>query len=132
MPEWEAMRWPLGMMRSFVSFPSILRNIVGLGKREVHVCIIAGSEDKLVGVEIPRRLAQTFRDAVRASTTGKKTGQPVIGAKEGKEYQVNGVSSDTSLGVRLVAIEGAAHHFQNDVHQEVGARQLLAFLEDLN
>ena len=131
MPGWESLRWPIGMMRSFVSFPNILENLVGLGRRGAHVCIIAGSEDKLVGVQIPRRLAKTFREAVRASTERKKIDQSVIGIEDGKEFHINGVSFDTSLGVRFVAIEGAAHHFQNDVHQEVGARQLLKFLEEL-
>ena len=132
LPEWESLRWPIGMMRSFVSFPGILKNIVGLGRRGAHVCIIAGSEDKLVGVQIPRRLAQTFRDAVRASTESKKTDHSVISTKDGKDFHINGVSFDTSSEVHFVAIAGAAHHFQNDVHQEVGARQLLSFLEDLN
>lgn len=95
------------------------------------MCIIAGSEDKLVGVRIPRRLAKIFRDAVRASTESKKIDKSTIGNEDGKEFHVNGVRFDTSLGVRFVAIEGAAHHFQNDVHQEVGARQLLSFLEEL-
>ena len=132
MPEWESLRWPIGMMRSFVSFPSLLKSIVGLGRRGAHVCIIAGSEDKLVGVQIPRRLSQIFRDAVRESTENKKTDQSVIGTNDGKEFHINEASFDTSFGVRFVAIEGATHHFQNDVHHEVGARQLLSFLEGLN
>ncbi|KAL8795565.1 MAG: hypothetical protein Q9195_001986 [Heterodermia aff. obscurata] len=106
--------------------------IPGFGGRGARVCIIAGSEDKLVGVQIPRRLAQVFRDTIKESTEGKKIDQSVIGIEDGKELHINGISIDTSFGVRFIAIEGAAHHFQNDVHQEAGARQLLSFLEESN
>ncbi|KAL8799895.1 MAG: hypothetical protein Q9182_005552 [Xanthomendoza sp. 2 TL-2023] len=130
MPEWESLRWPLGMMRPFVSFPRILENITGLGKRVSHVCIMAGSEDKLVGVKIPQRLANVFRDAVKASTETKKTDGPADFATE--ENETHEYHADLSHGVHFVVVKGAGHHFQNDLQQETGARQLLAFIRRLS
>lgn len=117
------------MMRPFVSFSRILENIVGSCKHHPCICIIAGGEDKLVGVQIPGKLAKIFRDSIKALIEGKK----LDGIENDKWEAINnGVASSSRLGVRLITMEGAAHHFQNDIDQEVGARQLLDFLEDVS
>lgn len=120
------------MMRPFVSFPRILENIAGLSKPGSHICIIAGSEDKLVGSEIPERLANTFRDAVSASAFSKKLDRAEDQTDVEKVTSIDGVRSTCSLGVRFIDIEGAPHHFQNDIKPEVGAWQLLNFVKELS
>ena len=132
MPEWESLRWPLGMMRQFVSFQRILGNIVGLSRQGAHICIIAGSADKLVGSQIPERLAKTFRDAIRTLADGKKVDRTEDDFNDEKVTSVDGVRSTSILGVRFVDMEGAPHHFQNDIRQETGARQLLSFIDELH
>ena len=118
-------------MRQFVSFPRLLENIVGLSKQGAHICIIAGSEDKLVGSQIPERLAKTFRDAIKTMAHDKRVDRAEDEFNDEKVISTDGVRSTSSLGVHFVDIEGAPHHFQNDIKQEVGARQLLSFIDKL-
>ena len=119
-------------MSQFVSFPRLLGNIAGLSRPGSHICIIAGSEDKLVGSEIPRKLAKTFRDAIKTLADNKKLDRLEDESKDEEVASFDGVRSTSSLGVRLVDLEGAPHHFQNDIKHEVGARQLLRFIEELS
>ena len=132
MPEWESLRWPLGMMRQFVSFPRILENIVGLSRQGARVCIIAGSGDKLVGSQIPERLANTFRDTIKSLANDKRIDRAEDASNAEKLNSIDGVRSTSRLGVRFVDMEGAPHHFQNDIKHEVGARQLLSFIDQLH
>lgn len=132
MPEWESLKWPLGMMRSFVSFPRVLENIAGLGKRRDRVCIITGSLDKLVSTAVSRRLARTFRITTRTMTEAEKldVGEDVDEAVEKGNIDMS--ESGSRWGVRLAVLKDAPHHFQNDLSQEQGAKQLLAFIEGSN
>ena len=131
MPEWESLRWPVGMMRSFVSFTHILNNLDSSRKQGPQVCIIAGSEDKLVGASIPSKLAETFRNAIRTQIKDRKLDRPDDDAHEERAKQDEEIPLTTISGVRFVVLKGAPHHFQNDVQQEFGARQLLSFVEEL-
>ena len=118
------------MMRQFVSIPHILGNIAGLSRHGPHICIIAGSQDKLVGSEIPERLAKTFRSAIKASADGKKVDVVKDESNDEKVTSTDGVHSTCSWGVRFINMEGAPHHFQNDIKHDIGARQLLSFIDD--
>ena len=132
MPEWESLRWPLGMMRQFVSFPRILENITSLSRQGARICIIAGSGDKLVGSQIPERLAKTFRDAIKILADDKRIDRVEDEPNDEKVTSIDEVRTTSSLGVRFVDMEGAPHHFQNDIKQEVGARQLMSFINELH
>ena len=129
MPLWELLRWPIGTMRQFVSVPRMLENIAGLSRDRSSICIIAGSEDKLVGVQIPEKLANTFKDAIKVMTESEKTDRTESDSTYEAKSSTQGVAATSSLGVRFVAIEDAPPHFQNDIDHDVGARQLLNFIE---
>ena len=113
-----------------MSFPRILESISGSGNSRASVCIIGGSEDKLVSRKISERLAETFRGAVRTRAETKKM-DILKDDEEDMKKKTDEVYADVSAGVRLVILKGAPHHFQNDVTQEMGAKQLLAFIEAL-
>lgn len=116
-------------MRTFVSFSRIVKNVAGMGEPGTRICVIAGSEDTLVGVNIPKRLAGILRDSVKALTENKKADSSAVELMD--EFETDEIYSDASLGVRYVVLKGAGHHFQNDIQQETGAKQLLAFIEQL-
>ena len=118
-------------MRPFVSFPHILDNIAGLGKRGAHICFIAGGEDKLVGVQIPKMLANMFRDTVKALTRTKKVDIAEDAVQDKKMTTTEEGYSDSVYGVQLLVFEGAPHYLQNDVHQSEVVIRLLAFVDAL-
>ncbi|KAL8848110.1 MAG: hypothetical protein Q9221_006867 [Calogaya cf. arnoldii] len=119
------------MLRPFVSFQRILENVAGTGKDAARVCIMAGGEDKLVDVKMSEKLANLFREAAKALKGVKKLDGSVDAAQDVKERTIGKSRSTTAHGVRFVVLEEAPHHFQNDVHWGVGAKHLLAFMEDL-
>ena len=114
MPPWESMWWPLYMMRSFVSFPRIGQNITGWN-RGCRICVVAGTQDKLMGVVLMEKLAGCFRTAVKKNVVNKKIEIP----------------EDVEEGVKFVIVKGAGHHLQNNLFWEDSTRQLLEFLEAL-
>ncbi|KAL9034319.1 MAG: hypothetical protein Q9180_005474 [Flavoplaca navasiana] len=126
------MLWPLGMMRPFISFQRILQNVAGAGKRGTHVCIMAGGDDKLVDVNMSEKLATIFRNALEGLKETKKVDVYEDAAGDAGESIINMSCTSTSHAVRLVILEKAPHHFQNDVHWDVGAKQLLAFTDELH
>lgn len=130
-PDWESMLWPLGMMLPFVSFQRTLQNVAGAGKRGTHVCIMAGGDDKLVDVKVSEKLATLFRKALEGLKEEKKVDVYENPARDADERIINKSCASISHGVRLVILEEAPHHFQNDVHWDVGAKQLLAFIYQL-
>ncbi|KAL8856131.1 MAG: hypothetical protein Q9178_007256 [Gyalolechia marmorata] len=119
------------MMRPFVSFPRILDNIAGVGKRGTYICIIAGDEDKLVGVQIPEMLANMFRDTVKVLTRTKNVDIAEDAVQDKKMETTEKGCSDSVYGVQLLVFEDAPHHLQNDVHQNEAATRLLAFVDAL-
>jgi pimeloyl-ACP methyl ester carboxylesterase len=115
MSPWESMLWPLYMMRSFVSFPRVVQNITGWN-RGSRICVVAGTQDKLMGVVLIEKLADCLRAAVKENAADKKIDSP----------------KDVEEGVKLVIVRDAGHHLQNDSVWGDGARQLLEFFEALN
>ena len=119
------------MMRSFVSFPRMVQSILGWDRGE-RVCVVAGTEDKLMGVALTHKLVGCYREVLTKFATDKKNDLP-----KNLEIDVHGHDSpsssmDRGAGVRFVTIKGAGHHLQNDLVWEEGAKQVLHFLEALD
>ncbi|KAL8978232.1 MAG: hypothetical protein Q9205_006142, partial [Flavoplaca limonia] len=112
--------------------PRILRNVAGAGKGEAPVCIMAGGDDKLVDAKMSEKLANLFRNALEELKETKKVDVYENAAGNAGESIINMSCPSTSHAVRLVILEVAPHHFQNDVQWNVGAEQLLAFTDELH
>ena len=98
MPPWESMWLPLFMMRSFLSFPHVVQNITGSNRGD-HICVVAGTEDKLMGVALMEKLSGCFREAV----------------KEHADDRMIHIPEEVEEGVRFITIKGADHPLQNDL-----------------
>jgi len=96
MSEWESMSWPSGMTARFVDPQRVLRTLAG-SKR--GILVVAAEDDKLMGVELMRRLAAWYRQA-------------------GGE-----------VDVEFVVATGVAHHLMLDVNWEEGAEKLAEWLD---
>ncbi|CAM1509072.1 Fc.00g028110.m01.CDS01 [Cosmosporella sp. VM-42] len=105
---YESFLWPISMMKPFASASSILKQIHNSGSEKVLV--MAGTGDKLMTVPVTKETAAFYREA-----------------SEGKTESGEGVEK----GVRLVFVEGAGHHVQNDVQWEDGAEKLLKFYRNI-
>ncbi|RPB06011.1 alpha/beta-hydrolase [Choiromyces venosus 120613-1] len=113
MPEYESMRWTVGMMTRFVSAERVVRNILPTLKGGRRVLVVGGGEDKLMSRGIMERLAAWYRIAWE-SIRG-----------EGEE----GVEEDSAEVVRFGVVEGSGHHVMKDTMWNVGAEMVLEWLE---
>lgn len=113
MPEYESMRWPVGMMTRFVSPARVIGNILPTLKGRRRVLVVAGGEDKLMDGVIMQRLAAWYRGAWE-SIRGK-------GEEGGEEGNAE--------VVRFGVVEGSGHHVMKDSMWKAGAETVLEWLE---
>jgi hypothetical protein len=133
MPSYESMKWPMAMMGSFTAWwkglPSwlnlkdILSNVTSVQShlRGDHVCIMVGSEDVLMDLDMARKQTSEYRAALRMSASPGKQDS------NSEERADGSTTTDSGDGVRFVIVHGAGHHLQNDLQRDAGAEALLAF-----
>ena len=141
MPAYESMRWPMGMTGNFGDWwrgrctwlepRSILKSIARPpNERNLdRVCIVVGSEDMMMDLGMCRRQAAEYREA--NSEAERETEPLSVSYRRGNDEMIDGVRIEKNQGVRLVVVEGAGHHSQNDVQCESGAEALRQWLTDL-
>lgn len=78
MPEMESMSWPLGMLTRFVDPKKVVVNIIPTLKDGRKILVIAGAEDKLMGVAIMEQLAAWYRSALELVTGKMEEGSDVV------------------------------------------------------
>jgi pimeloyl-ACP methyl ester carboxylesterase len=127
MSQCESMGWPVGMMNRFTNVSNILQNIQGLGSSAARIMVMAGTEDKLMGVKLMQDMAGEYRDGIRQLSDQKKI-EPTV--ETGNSISKN-VKQETENGVSMVIVEGAGHHIQNDVQADEAAEALKMFVEQL-
>lgn len=137
MPAYESMGWPLGMFGSFWAWwkgtpkwldaRDIIRNISHStgGNQHTRICIMVGGEDMMIDTDMCRSQAAQFRDVLEEE--GRFSSD--LGKNQSKAADIEGVETADAGGVRLVIVEGAGHHLQNDVQRDQGAQALHRFLE---
>lgn len=138
MPAYESNGWPTSMMGSFAAWwggssrwldvKDIMINILDLSSVKDSICIMVGSEDKLMDVGMCRRQALEFRDGMR-TLQDHQTTNAAKDVRRVESKTAEGVEVESDSGVRLVVVEDAGHHLQNDVQQDVGAEALLRFVQ---
>jgi hypothetical protein len=103
----------------------IVGNISGSRSSSRNDCIgiILGDEDVLMDLDMGRKQAAEYRQALQRGT-GPKAGDGLSRS----DTEVAGMTSESSGGVRFMVVAGAGHHVQNDVQQDTGAEGLLRFV----
>jgi pimeloyl-ACP methyl ester carboxylesterase len=129
MPNYESLAWAFGMMKRFTDVPCILRNIQGWGTSPSRIMVMAGAEDKLMGVKLMEDMAREYRDGIEQLSSQKKM-EPVNSLQTRSQISKN-VKQDIKGGVAMVVVEGAGHHLQNDIQADEAAGALKLFLEQL-
>ena len=140
MPAYESMGWPTGQMGSFwawlrgrsswLDVGDIVRNVCGILNCQAkdNICIMFGSEDMMMDLEMCRRQAAEYRDGLRRLRDVKKT-DSLPDEKPVSTSPIDGVTVEHAGGVRLVVVEEAGHHLQNDIQRDAGAEALLQFVQ---
>jgi hypothetical protein len=121
--EKQSFLWPMGMMTRFINCSNVIKHILGWGKTP-RIAVIAGEFDRLVDPSIARRTADDYR------TSFATTASVTSGADLEKIAEL-GNGESVGLGVRSYVVQGAGHHFQNDLQWKDGASKLLDFYSDL-
>jgi hypothetical protein len=127
MPNYESLAWPIGMMKRFTDVPSILRNIQGWGTSTSRIMVMAGTEDKLMGVKLMMDMADEYGEGIQQLKQGKEI-ELVDRIQTGSLTSKN-VKRIVVDGVTKVVVEGAGHHIQNDVQADEAAEALKMFLD---
>ena len=142
MPDYESMGWPMGQMGAFwawlnsrpewLDIRKIVRNITGAETAEQHdaVCVMVGSQDCLMDLAMSRQSAAGYRDAFSSDSDVKKL-ETASESNSSVESAIEGVTIERAGGVRLVVVNGAGHHLQNDIQRDAGAEALLQFARQL-
>lgn len=127
MPKYESLLWPLGMSFKFTNFQNVLKRISSKGHGS-RILILASQCDKLVTLDIAKREAEEYRNVFRDLAL---TNRLKVEVDEVVEVD-NGVEGESEgCGVQVRVVEGAGHHFMNDVMWEEGAEKLLDFYKQL-
>lgn len=133
------MLWPMQGLFRFVTGPDVLSSLKGWRLREQidsgsdtstgvtqRLMVLAGEHDVLATPTISLDAARRYDTAFWELVKGKKIdGISEDDVRKGKEQ---GAEWD---GVRFKVVPGVAHHLQNHVEWERGAKELLAWIEQL-
>ncbi|KAK3314696.1 Alpha/Beta hydrolase protein [Apodospora peruviana] len=124
---YESFLWPLGMGYPFVSATKVLQQIMSRERGE-SIMVLCGGGDKIMTRSVMEKLAGFYRGAY-----AKLVGQKKVDGETTKVEGIEGEGGEDTAGqgVRFCVVSGAAHHLQNDVQWEIGARKLLEFYEKL-
>ena len=139
MSPYECMGWPIGQMGHFAAWwqgsstwlnvKDILRNISAFshGQGNDSVCVMSGSEDVLMDVSMCEQQTADLRNGLRQLRDVKKL-EALANEGSSSAKSIDGMTQDSADGVRLVVVQGAGHHLQNDLQRDIGAEALLQFV----
>ncbi|KAK5728645.1 hypothetical protein LTR15_001782 [Elasticomyces elasticus] len=140
MPGYESMGWPMGMLGDFPAWwggqsrwlgpGEIVRNIVGSARANDAgpICILVGSEDMMFH---PAVYTRQVVDLSRALSLAGRAFDLKAKQQEGGQADNAGVEMQRGDGVRLLIVQEAGHHVQNDVQTDAAVQSLCCWLEQL-
>lgn len=85
-----------------------------------------GSEDVLMDLGMARKQVAEYRSALDTAT-GQETNQ----SANSRPQPIEGATVESTGGTRLVIVDGAGHHLQNDIQRDIGAEALLDFVRQV-
>lgn len=117
---YESLLWPMSMIRRFADAGRVARQVNTAARAKVLV--LAGGADRLMTLDVMRKLAEFYRAAFR-----DLDGEGRV--EEG--LRSLGWLEEEGDGVQFCVVAGAGHHLQNDTLWEVGVEKLLHFYRQL-
>jgi pimeloyl-ACP methyl ester carboxylesterase len=146
MAPYESLGWASGQNGSFWKWlmgknewlepMRILKSLNGWERPGDRVCVMVGSHDRLMDLSMARRQVSELRAAVRAMDMEPPAGKHTHGfdadTKENDHEKATlEVEVEALDRVRLVVVQGAGHHTQNDIQWQAAAEAVRRWLEQL-
>jgi hypothetical protein len=125
---YESMLWPMQGLFKFVTGPDVLSSITGWSSKSStrkgvsqNLMVLGAEHDVLCTPPILKDAAERYRAAfAQMVELGKVDGVSTKDVESGEEH-----------GVRYRTVKGVAHHLQNHVEWEKGAKEVLEWVEQL-
>ncbi|KAK5045235.1 hypothetical protein LTR84_009341 [Exophiala bonariae] len=140
MPGYESMAWAMALNGSFwkwicgrnewLDVNKIVTSINGWERKGDRICIMVGSHDRLTDPSMAERSFKEYSAAVATLQSGKKL-EISEQSGPGDDEPIAGTRETAANQVRMVTIEGAGHHTQNDVQCDIAAEACLKWVQQL-
>jgi hypothetical protein len=134
---YESMLWPLQTLFRFVTGPDVLSSITGWRLRSTtgtatplvtdRLLVLAAEHDVLCTPEILRDAAKRYRSAFREAFRLEML-EGLAGNNDVKRLRLREDTSEGEEGVSFRVVKGVAHHLQNHVEWERGAKEILEWV----
>jgi hypothetical protein len=120
------------MPSGWINASKVARSLRGWdhGEERSRIMVMAGNEDKLMGVQLMEDMARDYRQEVYG-LVGKKKLDVLFALHDGTMEPIKETEEDGDAGVSMVVVKEAGHHIQNDVQAERVAEVFRNFLEGL-
>lgn len=132
MPEIETFFCGIELCFPFASCRHIVQNLLGWSADKLEsqkILVISGSADKLMDPSTMRQLSKCYRDAIQYVMPERAS--PVIDTAGDEDNTGKLFEENQGSGIRMVVVNGAGHHIQNDIQWEIGAERVADFLQQL-
>ncbi|KAF2268756.1 alpha/beta-hydrolase [Lojkania enalia] len=138
---YESMLWPVQMLPRFATGGDVISSILGWSPRKTissvkhtdrpigisqRMMVLAAEHDVLCQPGLLLDAAQRYRASFWELVQNKK-----LDGVSGSDLRIENDQGDDWDGVRFRVVPGVAHHLQNEVEWEKGAREILAWMEQL-
>lgn len=135
---YESMCWPMQALLPIVTGPDVIQSIIGWKLRQStqgatpkpsiapRLLVVAAELDVLCTQPVLRNAAKRYRAAFLASLRLNK----LDGVSE-HAVHLGHDDSEEANGVRFEIVKGVAHHVQNHVEWEKGAKVVLDWVQEL-
>lgn len=140
MPPYESMNWSMSINGDFwrwlrgrnewLDVSKILPSITGWQRPGDRVCIMVGSHDRLMDLNMATRQLTDYANAAR-NLQDDKTEISSHGTHQHAQDSPPGVTLERANKIRLVVIQNAGHHTQNDVQSDLAVEACLQWIEQL-
>jgi pimeloyl-ACP methyl ester carboxylesterase len=140
MPGYESMAWAMALNGSFwkwicgrnewLDVSQVLASINHWEQPGDRICIMVGSHDRLTDPSMAERSFKEYADAVATLQRDKKL-DILERETASDEKPIEGIQKTAANRVRLLVVQGAGHHTQNDIQCNVAAEACLRWIEQL-
>ncbi|RVX75563.1 hypothetical protein B0A52_00916 [Exophiala mesophila] len=140
MPPYEGMNWVMSIngalwrwflgRNEWLDVSKILPSIMGWERPGDRVCIMVGSHDRLLDLSMATRQFTEYANAAK-HLQDEKTEVSRHSAHLQTQDSPQGVTMERANKIRLVVIQDAGHHIQNDIQNDVAAEACLQWIQQL-
>lgn len=140
MPGYESMAWAMALNGSFwkwirgrnewLDVSKVVASINGWERPGDRICIMVGSYDRLTDQSMAERSFSEYTHVLATLQRDKKL-DVIEHTDTSDDKPIEGVQMTATDRVRLLVVQGAGHHIQNDVQCDIAAEACLKWVGQL-